>query len=237
MWIFFTAHPGQIDGLCFSNSLLSVYSAAFSLHWPSAVTPRGSWFLPHCFLFKSLSSFIFSLIFSSAHFLKHIHVDLMILHSLSSIFFCSFISFAPSGLLVSVARFIAFYSVSRPPASLCFVLLPLPLRFFLLLFFSLCSSRLSCVYTLHLSLSLDRLLSVFPSLFVILFVFPGPSSLFVPSSPVLSLPPLHRLPVCTGSRPRRAARVDKWIITPTTHVKPLRTALFLAATTTLLVSF
>lgn len=60
MRILFTAHPGQIDGLCCGHRLLSVYNVAFALHWPDPATPRGNWFLSLCCPFTSLSFSFFS---------------------------------------------------------------------------------------------------------------------------------------------------------------------------------
>lgn len=135
MWIFFIAHPGQIDELCCGHSPLSVYNVAFALHCPDPATPKGNWFLPlHC-PFVSLSSlivFLFLLIPSSlSHLLSSSHVSLCI-------FFCThirtivfmnapclhlssfFISFAllPPSLplaLLSWLLLLLLYTVSRSP--------------------------------------------------------------------------------------------------------------------------
>lgn len=176
--IFFTAHPGQIDGLCCGRSALSIYNVAFALHCPDLATPQGELIsaapLPPLYLLLLFSplSFFF-LFFPSPSAVSSLHtciphttvfMILLCLHlSLSFISLALLHPLLPLALLscllvllpytVSQSPSFTFHppltSASRSPASSFIFRHCLSLLIFIFLLFS--SSPLSCVYTLHLS--------------------------------------------------------------------------------------
>lgn len=134
MEIFFTAHSGQIDGLCCGCGLLSVYNVAFALHCPNPVTPRGKrLLLLHC-PFTSLSSliivpshvwfpfwllsfaFLFYFCFVLKVFQRHVYF--------SFFFICCLALLAPDASFVIASCFNAFRDIWKPPARLCLLSLP-----------------------------------------------------------------------------------------------------------------
>lgn len=158
MRIFFIAHLGQIDGLCYGHSLLSVYNVAFALHCPDPATtpsprelisaaplPFHISIFSHCFsLSPSLHTNFFFFLSSSLqppcpsisfcslfslHFLSHTHTNVFY-HSALSLsllvlhFIRSFALLIPPGFLVMLACFIALYNITKPPASLHFLICP-----------------------------------------------------------------------------------------------------------------
>ena len=118
---------------------------------------------------------------------------------------------SPSGSLVMPACFIALYSVSKPPASLCSSIRPHTIRSQFHLsrlslrthfFPSLLFPSLSCVYTLHLS---NHSIVSSPSFLAVCLSLSSSISYILPllsvcasTANVLSLPPLLRLSLCMG---------------------------------------
>ena len=152
----------------------------------------------------------------------------------SSLFVLHFIRssalLSPSGSLVMPACFIALYSVSKPPASLCSSIRPHTIRSQLHLsqlslrthFFPPSSFPLSPVFTPSICLiTRSSPLSLF-SLFVfpsrLLFLTSYPSSLFVPPPP--SVIPSSSSPSVSvyGSRPRPAAWLTNGLSLQRRHI-------------------
>lgn len=183
---------------------------------------RSPSFHPHFFPFSLLFSFcsFFPLYFYLAHTQTHTNVFMILLclHPFFVLHFIrSFAPFAPSGTLVMPACFIALYSISKPPASLhssipphtlCSQLHLSPLSLCTVFFLLPLSLPLSPVFTPSICLItrssplFSRCLSS-PLLFY--FLFPTPPLCLRLRRQVLSLPPLLRLSLCTGSCPQPTA--------------------------------
>lgn len=197
--------PKGID-FCRSAALSRLYRLSLFSYPPSS-HPRFSFFSRLLLLFPP---FLLSLTHTHTHnnvFMILLSSSLFVLH-----FVRSSAPLSPSGSLVMPACFIALYSVSKPPASLCSSIRPHTIRSQFHLFsavaphsfFSPPSSfpSLSCVYTLHLSnhsiVSSQSFLAVCLSLSSSISYILPLLSVCASAANVLSLPPLLRLSLCMG---------------------------------------